>query len=306
MSARARAGRAAPRRPPPARRAGGPGRRSPGGRGAPDAGRGHGGGSRSSSSPASGRRGPRSWPAGWCWQARSAATSGWRPSTARARGPSGEQVHARGHLLTLPRAGPFGTSVEARVTGGPRRGARLVLRLERGRRLPARAGPGAEVRFAGFVRPAPKRPRGGFDVRAWHRRRGHRSGADRPRVRAHRPAPRRAGRSGRPGTRARPARDRARAAAPGRGAGPGHGAGPGRAHRQATRDEFRASGLAHVLAVSGQNVMLLAALALPLMAAAGVGHRARLAADRGADRPVRAPGGCGSVAAAGGVMGRRR
>ena len=46
---------------------------------------------------------------------------------------------------------------------------------------------------------------------------------------------------------------------------------------EAVRDEFRASGLAHVLAVSGQNVMLLAALALPLLAAAGVGHRARLA-----------------------------
>ena len=33
------------------------------------------------------------------------------------------------------------------------------------------------------------------------------------------------------------------------------------------RDEFRASGLAHLLAVSGQNVMLLAALALPLLVA---------------------------------------
>ena len=43
------------------------------------------------------------------------------------------------------------------------------------------------------------------------------------------------------------------------------------------RDEFRASGLAHVLAVSGQNVMLLAALALPLLALTGLGHRSRLA-----------------------------
>jgi competence protein ComEC len=41
------------------------------------------------------------------------------------------------------------------------------------------------------------------------------------------------------------------------------------------RDEFRASGLAHLLAVSGQNVMLLAALALPLLAAAGAGPTAR-------------------------------
>ena len=44
------------------------------------------------------------------------------------------------------------------------------------------------------------------------------------------------------------------------------------------RDDFRDSGLAHLLAVSGQNVMLLAALALPLLAAAGPGPRARTAA----------------------------
>ena len=44
----------------------------------------------------------------------------------------------------------------------------------------------------------------------------------------------------------------------------------------AVRDDFRASGLAHLLAVSGQNVMLLAALALPLLVLAGVGVRARL------------------------------
>ena len=37
------------------------------------------------------------------------------------------------------------------------------------------------------------------------------------------------------------------------------------------RDDFRDSGLAHLLAVSGQNVMLLAALALPLLGLAGAG-----------------------------------
>src|SRR3954451_1921926 len=42
------------------------------------------------------------------------------------------------------------------------------------------------------------------------------------------------------------------------------------------RQAFRASGLAHLLAASGQNVMLLAALALPLLAALGLGLRARL------------------------------
>lgn len=43
-----------------------------------------------------------------------------------------------------------------------------------------------------------------------------------------------------------------------------------------TKDAFRASGLAHLLAASGQNVALLLALALPLLAFAGLGLRGRL------------------------------
>jgi competence protein ComEC len=42
------------------------------------------------------------------------------------------------------------------------------------------------------------------------------------------------------------------------------------------RDEFRASGLSHLVAASGQNVMLLAALVVALAAALGLGLRARL------------------------------
>lgn len=45
-----------------------------------------------------------------------------------------------------------------------------------------------------------------------------------------------------------------------------------------TRDEFRDSGLAHILAASGQNVALLLALALPLLTFAGLGLRPRLGA----------------------------
>jgi len=44
----------------------------------------------------------------------------------------------------------------------------------------------------------------------------------------------------------------------------------------AVRDEFQVSGLAHLLAVSGQNVMLLAILVLAAGAAVGLGLRARL------------------------------
>jgi competence protein ComEC len=45
-----------------------------------------------------------------------------------------------------------------------------------------------------------------------------------------------------------------------------------------TNADFKRSGLAHVLAVSGQNVTLLAVLAWPLLAALGAGRRTRLAA----------------------------
>ena len=43
----------------------------------------------------------------------------------------------------------------------------------------------------------------------------------------------------------------------------------------ATRDDWRDAGLSHLLAVSGQNVMLLMALAFPLLVAAGLGPRGR-------------------------------
>jgi competence protein ComEC len=45
-----------------------------------------------------------------------------------------------------------------------------------------------------------------------------------------------------------------------------------------TKDDWRDSGLAHLLAVSGQNVMLLCALALPFLALTGAPPRARIAA----------------------------
>ena len=67
----------------------------------------------------------------------------------------------------------------------------------------------------------------------------------------------------------RPARAGSRAAAR-------HGARAGRGIAAATREDCRASGLAHLLAVSGQNVMLLVALALPLRRSRARAARARL------------------------------
>ena len=43
-----------------------------------------------------------------------------------------------------------------------------------------------------------------------------------------------------------------------------------------TEEDFRRSGLSHLLAVSGQNVALLALLAMPLLAALGIPLRERL------------------------------
>src|SRR4051794_25726141 len=43
-----------------------------------------------------------------------------------------------------------------------------------------------------------------------------------------------------------------------------------------TKEDFRRAGLSHLLAVSGQNVTLLALLAMPLMAALGIPLRERL------------------------------
>ena len=57
-------------------------------------------------------------------------------------------------------------------------------------------------------------------------------------------------------------------------------------------------GLAHLLAVSGQNVMLLAALALPVLMLAGAGPRARLAALAVLIARLRAARGSGPVAPA--------
>lgn len=49
----------------------------------------------------------------------------------------------------------------------------------------------------------------------------------------------------------------------------------------ATEDEFRRSGLSHLLAVSGQNVVLLSILAWPFLAMIGLGLRGRLVATAG-------------------------
>ena len=87
----------------------------------------------------------------------------------------GEAVDLRAHLLTAPRAGPFGSSAEIAVVGGRLHGARLLLRIARWAPLPASAEPGSELALEGRLSALGKRPGdepGSFDFAAHLRRRG--------------------------------------------------------------------------------------------------------------------------------------
>ena len=69
------------------------------------------------------------------------------------------------------------------------------------------------------------------------------------------------------------------------------------------RDDFRASGLSHLVAASGQNVMLLATLVLALGAALGLGLRTRLALVLGAIALYVPLAGAGPSITRAGIMG---
>ena len=193
----------------------------------------------------------------------------WRGSAGRAGLPAARVRDARVErlrvdLLSPPRPNPFGASAAVGVAAGPLHGTRLLMRVARWTRLPRGVQVGAELAVDGHVRPL--RPDGGAGqsgfaeqlgragiagelllerARATGRRRGGVAGAlDRMRARAER------------GVRAGlPARDAALAR--------GMVLGQDERIDETTRQDWRDSGLSHLLAVSGQNVMLLVALALP-------------------------------------------
>ena len=208
------------------------------------------------------------------------------------------------HLLTPPRPSAFGSSAEVGVTGGRLDGARLLLRVPRWTRLPPGVRVGDELRLRGRLRalgdgepgdgePGDREPGdggsgdggsrtttasatgGSFDFSAYLRRRGisgelllddaRATGRRRGGI-AHvldlmRERAQRAVAAGLPAPEAALAR--------------GMVLGQDEAIAEGVREDFRASGLAHLLAVSGQNVMLLVALALPPLAVAGLGPRGR-------------------------------
>ena len=74
----------------------------------------------------------------------------------------------------------------------------------------------------------------------------------------------------------------------------------------ATVEDFRRSGLSHLLAVSGQNVALLALLAMPLLAALGMPLRVRLVWILGAIAVYVPLAGAGPSILRAGVMGAPR
>ncbi len=194
----------------------------------------------------------------------------------------GARVAGSVHLLERPRRSAFGSRAAAEILGGTGAGVRVQVRSHQYLRWPRGPRPGQELRVRGrftSVAAVARRPRaaGGFDaagflrsralagelqldaVAATSRWRGGLAGAvDAMRLRAER--------------------------AIGRGLSPADAAlmrgmvlGQDEAIDEDLRDSFRASGLAHLLAVSGQNVALLCALALPLMAALGAAPGVRVA-----------------------------
>ncbi len=188
-----------------------------------------------------------------------------------ALGPSLEHaISARATLLERPRRSRSGSRYALAVlTDGLARGERIVLSLGGRRSVPAEATPGAEVAVTGrlvalsdhdgFLRRRGAHARLLFgSLRSTGARRGGLAGAlDRLRAGAEGSVA-----AGLDGPRAALAR--------------GMVLGEDEGLDERDREAFRASGLAHLLAASGQNVMLLGALALPVLALMGLGLRARL------------------------------
>jgi competence protein ComEC len=199
----------------------------------------------------------------------------------------GRTVDLSAHLATPPRPSAFGSSAEVGVTGGRLDGARLLMRVPRWGRLPERVRVGDELSLRGRLRGLGHRDRGrgtnsgaraagdSFDFAAYLRRRGIAGELLVDEARA--TGRRREGVMHVLDLMRERAQDAVAAGLPPAEAALARGMvlGQDEAIAEGVREDFRASGLAHLLAVSGQNVMLLVALALPMLAVAGLGPRGR-------------------------------
>jgi competence protein ComEC len=180
-------------------------------------------------------------------------------------------------VLQPPRRTRFGSWAVVELASGPARGARVVARAGGGMRWPEGGEPGTAVLVSGSVERPRRIPGARLDWPAFLRRRGIAAELALDTLRA--TGSRRRGAAGWvDGVRRR--------AESGVAAGVGSGRAEVARGMVLGQDEridplvvadFRRSGLAHLLAVSGQNVVLLCAIALPLLAAAGLGIRGRVA-----------------------------
>lgn len=188
---------------------------------------------------------------------------------------SGAVIAARAHLQERPRPSTFGSRAEVRVVSGRLAGTRLLARAPRELRWPNGVAVGAELRLRGVVRPPRSAPGADFDFAAYLRRRGVAGELWLDSVSA--TERRRGGLAGVLDSMRQRAEQAVVAGMPPREGELTRGMVLGQDERidPSTREDWRAAGLAHLLAVSGQNVMLLAALALPFLAAAGLGPRGR-------------------------------
>lgn len=179
-------------------------------------------------------------------------------------------VNLRATLLEHPRTRPFGTRVvAARLLSQPGRGERVLVRVPPRVRWPTRAEPGSELILRGRLtalgpHDAHERRRNAHALLRAHairlsgRRRGGLSGAlDTVRARTERALT-----TGAPAAQGALAR--------------GMVLGQDAALPDDVREDFRVTGLAHLVAASGANVLLLAALVLAIGTLLGLGLTARL------------------------------
>jgi competence protein ComEC len=194
-------------------------------------------------------------------------------SVARVRdGPVNE---LRGYLVTAPRPSAFGASAEIQVTEGSLRDARLLVRVPRWTSLPPGIEIGRELALSGHVRALRSTPGASFDFAAYLRRRG--IAGELLLDRAEATGRGRGGPAGVLDSMRRRAERAVAAGLPKSEAALARGMVLGQDEEiaESMRQDWRDSGLAHLLAVSGQNVMLLVALAVPVLALARAGPRAR-------------------------------
>ena len=190
----------------------------------------------------------------------------------------GDRFAGRAWLLERPRQSLFDSSAEVRVASGPARGATMLARAPHGWHWPGDGSPGTALDVAGLLSRPHNSASASFDYTAYLRRLGFQFELKLDRLRSG--GPPRGGIEGAVDSlRRRSERGLAAGVSPRDGAlAMGMVLGEDQRIDSDVKDDFRRSGLSHLLAVSGQNVMLLGALALPLLALLGIGPRARLAA----------------------------